>query len=189
MSFQAYLDTIRKQTGKGPEDFRKLAEARGYLREHVKASEVIGWLKSEFKLGHGHAMAVYTILRAAVEPAGTPEERLAQHFKGPRARWSGTYEKILSKISAPGNDAPSVKVGDSYISLLRNGKKFAILKVGVDFLDLGIKLNKDVSANARLKKAGNWNSMVSHRVRLAAPADLDSEVILWLKAAYVAAER
>jgi hypothetical protein len=30
MSFQAYINTIKKKTGKGPEDFRKLAEKRIY---------------------------------------------------------------------------------------------------------------------------------------------------------------
>jgi len=30
MSFQAYLDTIKKKTGKGPDDFKKLAEKKGF---------------------------------------------------------------------------------------------------------------------------------------------------------------
>lgn len=184
MSFQAYLDTIREKTGKGPDDFRKLAEKRGYLRADVKASEIVEWLKSEFKLGHGHAMAIYGTLRAAVEAPTTRSERLAEHFKGRRAIWSAVYKNIMSKARAFGKDEPSIKVGHSYLSLLRNGKKFAILKVGVDFLDIGIKLKEEPPANARLKKAGDWNTMVSHRVRLTSPGELDGEVILWLKTAY-----
>ena len=61
MSFQAYLDTIKKKTGKGPEDFKKLAEKKGFLEKgklktEVKAGEVVDWLKKDFELGHGHAM-------------------------------------------------------------------------------------------------------------------------------------
>ena len=29
MSFQAYIDNIKEKTGKGPEDFKKLAEEKG----------------------------------------------------------------------------------------------------------------------------------------------------------------
>lgn len=76
------------------------------------------------------------------------------------------------------------KVGDSYLSLLRKGKKFAILRVGVDFLDIGIKLKKDAPANGRLRKAGAWNRMVSHRLRLNSPDDLDEAVFIWLREAY-----
>lgn len=187
MSFQAYLDTIQKKTGKGPDDFRALAEKRGYLRADMQCSEIVEWLKSEFKLGHGHAMAIYGVLRAAVEAHTTEDERLLEHFKGRRAIWSSTYKNILSKAEVFGKDEPSIKVGDSYLSLLRGGKKFALLKVGVDFFDIGIKLKKEARVNARLKKAGTWNTMVSHRVRLTSPNELDSEVVLWLKSAYDAA--
>jgi hypothetical protein len=33
MSFQAYIDNIKIKTGKGPDDFRKLAEQKGFLRK------------------------------------------------------------------------------------------------------------------------------------------------------------
>ena len=64
MSFQAYLDNIKTKTGKGPDDFKQLAEARGFVKDghlvaSVKATAVTDWLKAEFGLGHGHAMAIY----------------------------------------------------------------------------------------------------------------------------------
>jgi hypothetical protein len=184
MSFQAYLDTIQKKTGKGPDEFRKLAKQRGLLRADVKAGEIVAWLKSEFGLGHGHAMAIYGVLRSTVEPPITLGERLDEHFKGRRAKWRDSYATIVKKVSAFGKDKPSIKMGDSYLSLLRKGKKFAILKIGVDFLDIGIKLKKGAPVNKRLQEAGDWNTMVSHRVRLASPDDFDDEVLVWLKAAY-----
>ncbi|PWW03361.1 uncharacterized protein DUF4287 [Hoeflea marina] len=66
MSFQAYLDTIKAKTGKTPEDFRALAEARGLLADGmvakgVKAGDVVGWLKDDFDLGRGHAMAIWAL--------------------------------------------------------------------------------------------------------------------------------
>ena len=68
MSFQGYLKTIKSKTGKGPEDFRKMAEEKGFtasgeLKSEVKAGEIVAWLKEDFELGHGHAMAIYALLK------------------------------------------------------------------------------------------------------------------------------
>jgi hypothetical protein len=183
MSFQAYLDTIKEKTGKGPDDFVKLAEQRGLLRGDVRASEIVSWLKADFGLGHGHAMAIYSVIRSGLEAPATQRQRLGDHFKGGRAKWADTYAKLFAETDAFANDKAASKAGDSYISLLRNGKKFAIVKVGVEFLDIGIKLKKSPRPNRRLKEAGSWNSMVSHRVRLTSPHDLDAEVIGWLREA------
>ena len=64
MSFQAYIDNIRAKTGKTPADFKKLAEKKGFIQEgalnpKTKAGEIVAWLKEDFELGHGHAMAIY----------------------------------------------------------------------------------------------------------------------------------
>ena len=58
MSFQAYIDNIREKTGKTPEQFRALAEGKGLLKPGVKATQITDWLKADFALGHGHAMAI-----------------------------------------------------------------------------------------------------------------------------------
>lgn len=63
MSFQAYIDNIKAKTGKLPEDFKKLAEKKGLLKEGIKAGQIVKWLKEEFDLGHGHAMAIYAIIK------------------------------------------------------------------------------------------------------------------------------
>ena len=68
INLQAYFDTIKKKTGKTPEDFKKLAEKKGFmvkgkLKETVKATEIFNWLKEDFELGRGHAMAIYHTLK------------------------------------------------------------------------------------------------------------------------------
>lgn len=68
MSFQAYIDNIKAKTGKLPEDFRKLAEKEGFLeggkiKTGIKATQITDWLKKEFDLGHGHAMAIYATFK------------------------------------------------------------------------------------------------------------------------------
>ena len=68
MSFQAYIDNIRAKTGKGPEDFARMASEKGFTRDGklapgVKAGAIIDWLKDEFDLGRGHAMAIVALLK------------------------------------------------------------------------------------------------------------------------------
>ena len=66
MSFQAYIDNIKAKTGKSPEDFKKLAEQKGFIHQEailVKATEITNWIKDEFELGHDHAMAIYATFK------------------------------------------------------------------------------------------------------------------------------
>jgi len=68
MSFQAYLDNIKAKTGNGPDDFKRIAEQKGYLQNGqvkagIKAGDIVSWLKKDFGLGHGHAMAIYALFK------------------------------------------------------------------------------------------------------------------------------
>ena len=70
MSFQAYLDNIQTKTGKSPDDFRAMAEQNGFtqngeLKSNTKAGDIVKWLKDDYALGHGHAMAIYALLKGA----------------------------------------------------------------------------------------------------------------------------
>ena len=70
MSFQAYLDNIQTKTGNSPDDFRAMAAAKGFtasgeLAPGIKAGMIIDWLKQDFGLGHGHAMAIVALLKGA----------------------------------------------------------------------------------------------------------------------------
>ena len=67
MTFQAYIDNIETKTGKTPEDFKRLAEQKGLLSQDTKAGEIVAWLKEDFGLGHGHAMAIYATLKGKKE--------------------------------------------------------------------------------------------------------------------------
>ncbi len=62
MSFQAYLDNVEKKTGKTPNDFIGMAKEKGFNAD-TKAGEIVAWLKDDFTLGHGHAMAIVHVIR------------------------------------------------------------------------------------------------------------------------------
>lgn len=62
MSFQAYLDNIEIKTGKTPNDFIELAKAKGFDK-NTKTAEIVAWLKQDYELGHGHAMALAHVIK------------------------------------------------------------------------------------------------------------------------------
>lgn len=62
MSFQAYLDNIETKTGKTPNEFIALAKEKGFTTD-TKAGEIAAWLKEEYGLGHGHAMAMVHVIK------------------------------------------------------------------------------------------------------------------------------
>jgi hypothetical protein len=63
MSFQSYLDNIELKTGKTPNEFIALAKEKGFTQD-TKAGEIVSWLKEDFDLGHGHAMALVKVIKS-----------------------------------------------------------------------------------------------------------------------------
>lgn len=63
MSFQAYLDNIEAKTGKTPNEFVALAKTKGFDDPSTKAGVIVAWLKEDFDMGHGHAMALVHVIK------------------------------------------------------------------------------------------------------------------------------
>jgi hypothetical protein len=63
MSFQAYLDNIEEKTGKTPNEFIAMAKEKGYDAPETKAGTIVDWLKEDFGLGRGHAMALVHVIK------------------------------------------------------------------------------------------------------------------------------
>lgn len=62
MSFQAYLDNIEEKTGKTPNEFIARAKEKGFGSD-TKNSQIVAWLKEDFDLGRGHAMAIAYVIK------------------------------------------------------------------------------------------------------------------------------
>jgi hypothetical protein len=63
MSFQAYLDAVEDKTGLTPRQLVAIAEERGLDAPDVKAGTIVDWLKADYGLGRGHAMAIVHVIR------------------------------------------------------------------------------------------------------------------------------
>lgn len=182
MSFQAYLDTIKEKTGKGPDDFIKLAAEKGLGGPDIKAGPVIAWLDQDFGLGRGHAMAIVAVLKTAAKPRASRDERVDRHFGGAKAGWRDSFDRLCAAIGKFGDDV-GIAPTDSYLSFTRSKKKFAIAQIVAGHIDIGIK-RKGAEPTTRFAEAGNWNTMVTHRTRLLPGARIDAELLDWLRQAY-----
>ena len=62
MSFQAYLDGLEAKTGRTPRELLAEAEGKGF-DSATKAGVVVDWLRDDYGVGRGHAMALFHVLK------------------------------------------------------------------------------------------------------------------------------
>ena len=63
MSFQAYIGNIRAKTGKTPKQLQSALKKAGLYSKNMKASVLVSFLAKEFRLGHGHSMAIWAAFK------------------------------------------------------------------------------------------------------------------------------
>jgi hypothetical protein len=143
-----------------------------------KHTEVVAMLKERYGMTHGAAHRVSLVARnRAPQPSTGNAGDVAPALKA-------VYSLLLDKVIALGEDVEQApKKG--YVSLRRR-KQFAMLQPGAKWINLGLVLPRHEAAG-RLEPAAKWNALFTHRVRVAATAEIDKELDGWLREAYVAA--
>ncbi|WP_433215408.1 DUF4287 domain-containing protein [Dactylosporangium sp. CS-047395] len=63
MSFQAYIDALETKTGMTPRALLAVAATRGFEGPQVRAGAVIEWLREDYGVGRGHAMALVHVIK------------------------------------------------------------------------------------------------------------------------------
>ena len=173
----ANLESI---TGKAFAEWTALAKNSG----HAKHGQMVAWLKSDQGLTHGYANLVAH--KALASDAGSygEDDLMAAMFAGPKAEMKPVYDRIAAIVGALDGVEFAPKKG--YVSF-RRAKQFGLAQPSTkDRLDLGLTL-KGVEPGGRLEAAGSWNAMVTHRVRLTTPDQVDAEIAAWLKQAWATA--
>ena len=93
---------------------------------------------------------------------------------------------MLSEIEAFGGDITIATKKDS-VSFIRK-KQFALIKPATKSrVDLGLKI-KDMATTIRLENSGPFGAMCTHRVKQKRLEEVNSELIEWLKEAYLKAD-
>ena len=181
MSVDTMIHNLEVKTGKSLQQWIAIVKKSG-LEKH---GEILTLLKGKHGLTHGYAnLVAHKALASDAGSASGQEELIDSQYLGKEAL-RPIYEKVLRAVNAFGGDL-EVAPKKAYVSLRRK-KQFAIIQPSTKTrLDVGINL-KEIAPTTRLEASGSFNAMVSHRIRVSAIADVDEELIDWLKAAYEAA--
>lgn len=178
---QTMIDNLEKKTGKPLDEWIKIVNKTG-LQKHT---EMMNYLKTEHGFTHGFANMVVLKARGAdASSAADTADLVDAQYKG-KETLRPMYDKLVKEIQKFGKDV-EIAPKNAYVSIRRK-KQFAILQPSTKTrLDVGINL-KGVEPAGKLEKSGSFNSMVSHRVRVEKPGDVDKDLFNWLKQAYEAA--
>ncbi|REJ73356.1 MAG: DUF4287 domain-containing protein [Acidobacteria bacterium] len=177
---QAMLRGIEEKTGRDLQQWKKLLASSGL----TKHGEIVALLKKEHGVTHGYAnLIAHETLRSAASHSEAGDLVAAQYAG--KQDLLPIWRRIEERVGGFGDDV-ELAPKKAYVSLRRK-KQFALVQPSTKTrVDVGIQL-PGVAAGKRLEASGSFNSMVSHRVRLAAPGDVDEELIGWLRQAYEAA--
>lgn len=175
------MANLPEKTGKSMEEWKAVLSSAG-LEKH---GQMVNLLKKEHGVTHGFANLIVHEFRGGVVSAPAPSGDLVKAQYEGKESLRPIYDRIMKEVEALGSDV-EVASKKTYVSLRRK-TQFALLQPSTKTrLDVGIKL-KGVDPEGRLEASGSFNSMVTHRVRVSEAADVDAELVGWLRQAYDAA--
>lgn len=173
------LRNIETRTGKTFAQLCQLIAASGL----TKVGEQRTMLMKTLGLGYGDANALALRAKEPVGPTAAGSDPLDAIYTGNKAPLRALHEKLSAAIDRLGAYETAPK--KNYVSLRRK-KQFAMLGPATkDAIELGLNA-KDLPASARLR-AMPPGGMCQFTVRLAAPSEIDAELMGWVRAAYQAA--
>lgn len=175
----SYFPSIEARYGRTIAEWKTLMRATG-LTSH---KELVAWLKGEHGMGHGHANALTHDLLDEGASQVSDDEQVARLFPPKKAHWRPVYDTLSEAIDSLGD----VKILPKKTLVgFATRAQFVMLQPSTpDRFDIGLKL-PGVAPTDRLEPAGSWNTMMTHRVQLTSPDQVDPELLSWIKAAHEA---
>jgi Domain of unknown function (DUF5655)/Domain of unknown function (DUF4287) len=173
-ALQTMINNMPEKTGKSLEEWKKVLKAKAF----TKHSEGVKFLKSEHGVTHGFANTIVTLSK---EENNSDEDLISNQYKGKESLLP-IYEKLLLIVKEFGDDI-TINPKKGSVSVIRK-RQFALIKPATKTrIDLGLKLTGK-SITDRLGNSGPFGTMCTHRVQISSIADVDEELIGWLKEAY-----
>jgi hypothetical protein len=171
------IANLETRTGKSLTQWVAIAKKSGLARH----GQIVGHLKAEHGLGHGYANLVAAESLGGLA-APSEDDAVTVQYAGAKAPLLPIYEALIAEVRKFGAD---VEIAPKKANVsLRRTKQFGLIQPSTATrIDLGINL-KGLPPTGRLEKSGSFNAMVSHRVKLSSAADVNRELIAWLKQAY-----
>ena len=173
------LRNIENKTGKTPAQLCKLIADSGL----AKVGEQRSMLMQTLGLGYGDANAVALLAKGTAAPTPANADPLDAIYSGPKAHLRALHDQLCQAIDPLG---PHEKAPKKTTISLRRKKQFAMLGPATkDAIELG--LNAKVLPTSPRLKLMPPGGMCQYTVRLSTAAEIDAELLGWVRSAYEAA--
>lgn len=175
---ETFVKNIEEMTGRTIDQLATEAKTSG-----TKHGEIVKFVQTRYGLTYGYANFIALRAREVAAPADRPDDPVAAHYTGAKASLRPIYDALAGAVAAFGKDVEFAPK-KSYVSLRRH-KQFGCIHPSTNTrVDVGLNL-KGVAPVGRLEQS--TDGMFTHRVRVGSVADVDGELVTWLKRAYDAA--
>ncbi|MCA9129016.1 MAG: DUF4287 domain-containing protein [Planctomycetales bacterium] len=182
-ALESQLKNLQDRCGKSLEELFAIIRDCG----RSKHGEIRDMLKRDLGMGHGDANTLVHVFRSQQEPADGSNDAidpLDSIYVGKKAHLRPIHEKLMKAIHKFGEFEIAPK--KTYVSLRRK-KQFAMIGPATQTrVDVGLNV-KGLQATDRLI-ALPAGQMCQFKVQITNLADVDQELIDWVRTAYQAAE-
>ena len=177
-AIQTQIDNIEKNSGKKLKDWIAIVNKSG-LEKH---GELVNFLKAKHDFTHGNANTVVHFAKQSHAGAAENEtDWIAEQYKG-KEDMKAWYDKLMEAINKFGKDV-EVSPKKAYVSLRRK-KQFAIIQPSTKTrMDIGLNI-KGVAPSGNAEKAGSWNAMCTHRIKVEDEKAINKNLLNWIKQSY-----
>ncbi len=174
---KSMIENLKAKTGHSLDDW-KVIIAKQSLSKH---GDIVKFLKDTHSVTHGYAAEIaLKVLASDADSTTDTDGLMLSQYKG-KEHLKAFYEKLIGEIKQFGGEF-EIAPKKTYVSLKRK-KQFAILNpASKTRFEIGFNL-KGVEPTGKLE-AEKPNGICSHKVNLSNIAEIDKEVIGWLKMAY-----
>jgi Domain of unknown function (DUF5655)/Domain of unknown function (DUF4287) len=183
---QSILAGMKQKTGRSLEEWVQVAKKNGPATEKERRE----WLKAKHGLG---ATAAQFVAESSVGKGdgGDPQkylksasEYVEKMFSGPRADLRHIYDALVTLCRKLGKDV-KVCPCQTVVPVFRHHVFAQIKPTTQTRIDLGLAL-KDAKVPKRLIDTGGFakKDRITRRIEITSEADIDDEVMRWLKTAY-----
>jgi hypothetical protein len=184
-AIQTQLTNIQTRTGKSLDELRAVLQQSGL----TKHSEIRAMFQRDLELGYGDANMLAQALRKTdaegsnAAQAETPDDVVNALYTGAKADLRPIHGRLMAEIAQFGAFEIAPKKG--YLSLRRK-KQFAMIGPATNTrVEVGLNM-KGVDATARLAEMPS-GGMCNYKVKVTDVAEVDAELIAWIKRAYESA--
>jgi hypothetical protein len=184
-AIQTQLTNIQNRTVKSLDELRAILQQSGL----AKHSEIRAMFQRDLGLGYGDANMLAQVLRKTdaegfhAAQTETPDDVVNALYTGAKAGLRPIHDRLMAEITQLGAFEIAPKKG--YLTLRRK-KQFAMIGPATNTrIEVGLNV-KGVDATARLAEMPS-GGMCSYKVKVTDIAEVDAELIAWIKQAYESA--